>query len=197
MELHVSPRFESLELRRERLADQLRACEVCYEFILGTWQDKAPGVAKLQLESFLFDKFKSHKCPLNKKTHTGNGAPSGAFAFTLTKSPKDDLSVNDMIKAVKKIMSQKSCPVKSYAWYLEDKGTDASGEPLHPHIHGMYETQTGGRIEKKHFMRAWSVWDEDNHIGAGHRGGYHRPVRLEEQYNDYIKKDGGIGESHI
>jgi len=128
-----------------------------------------------------------------KRTHTGNGTHKGPFAFTLTKSPKDKESVGDMIAAVKKVLTQKSCKVKKYAWYYEDKGTDEWGTALHPHIHGYYETETGGRIESKHFKRAWPLWDEKTPLGAGFKGGYHRPVKTEEKYEDYIKKDGGMG----
>ena len=127
-----------------------------------------------------------------KKTHQGNGVPKGAFAFTLTQSPKDELTKDDMIQAVRKIMYQKSCPVKKYAWYLE------KADESHFHIHGMYETFTEGRIEKKHFKRAWPIWGEDkNKLGAGFRGGYHRPVRSEEAYSEYIRKDGGMSETNI
>lgn len=125
-----------------------------------------------------------------KKTHKGNGTYAGPFAFTLTKSPQDPLTEDHMIAAVKKIMSQKSCPVVRYAWYLEHKENGT-----HPHIHGMYETTTMGRIEAKHFKRAWPIWDEKSPMGSGFRGGYHRPVRHQECYDDYIKKDGGLSES--
>lgn len=130
-----------------------------------------------------------HGIPTQVQTHSGNGLYQGAFAFTLTKSPDDDLTEEDMIKAAEKIMNQQSCPVKKYAWYLE------YGDPelkAHPHIHGMYETENSGRIERKHFKRAWPIWDEKTRAGRGFRGGYHRPVRDEEGYSDYIKKDGGI-----
>lgn len=127
--------------------------------------------------------------------HEGNGTHKGAFAFTLTKSPKDSQTVGDMLGAVKKLMSQQSCRVKKYAWYLEYKGTDDAGLPTHPHIHGMYETESGGRIEAKHFKRAWPLWDEKVRLGQGFRGGFHQPVKTEEGYTEYIKKDGGIGES--
>lgn len=129
-----------------------------------------------------------------KKSRQGNGTYQGAWAFTLTMSPKDGLSVGDMVTAVRKLMRQKSCPVVRYAWHYEDKGRDANGDPIHPHIHGMYETTTGGRIEAKHFKRAWSIWDEKKLMGAGFRGGYHRPVRSEERYDDYMKKDGRMSE---
>jgi len=134
----------------------------------------------------------THKPSTGRK---GNGKPQGAFAFTLTKSPNDDLSVSDMIAAVRKVMSQKSNKVKRYAWYFEQKGQDANGLPLHPHIHGMYETETGGRIIARHWKRAWDIWDETKEMGQGFRGGYHRPVMLEENYSDYIAKDGGLSEN--
>ena len=134
--------------------------------------------------------------PKPTRQHCGNGTYSGAFAFTLTKSPKDSLTVSDMIAAVKKVLNQKSCIVKKYSWFLEYKGKDEAGLPAHPHIHGMYETVTGGRIEAKHFKRAWPVWDEKIKLGAGFRGGYHRPIKSDEAYSEYIAKDGGIGESN-
>lgn len=147
------------------------------------------GLQKEMLEHF-------EKCSFHKK-HKGNGTYSGPFAFTLTKSPKDDLTVADMLSAVEKVMTQKSCPVTQYAWYLEYKGVDEDGLPNHPHIHGMYETESQGRIEAKHFKRAWPIWKESVELGRGHRGGYHAPVRAEEGYKDYIAKDGGIGKCKI
>ena len=141
-------------------------------------------------------KWHEDKCPKpkSKKSHEGNGAYNGPFAFTLTKSPKDPQTTHDMIKAVQKVMSQKSCPVIKYAWNLE-YGDKNNLE--HPHIHGIYLTKTGGRIEAKHFMRAWPLWDENDKHDAGFRGGYHRRVRHEECYQDYIAKDGGLGESYL
>lgn len=125
------------------------------------------------------------------RSHVGNGRYTGPFAFTLTKSPKDDLTEKDMIEACRKVMTQTSKPVEKYAWYLEYKD-----EERHPHIHGIYETHDGTRVPKRQFQRAWSIWDEDKAHGAGFRGGYHRPVRSNEGYKDYIMKDGGIHESH-
>lgn len=133
----------------------------------------------------------SHGATPLKKTHQGNGAHRGAFAFTLTKSPDDQLTEFDMIKSVRKVMSQKSCPVSRYAWYLEYGDNETK---THPHIHGLYETETQGRIEAKHWKRAWPIWDEKTKLGHGFRGGYHRPVRSEEGYKDYIKKDAGKNE---
>lgn len=126
------------------------------------------------------------------RTHVGNGAYKGPFAFTLTMSPQWGLTKYDMIKAAQKLMSQKSQPVKKFAWYLE-YGNEEKQE--HPHIHGMYETDNGRRIEMKHFRRAWEHWSEEDTRGQGFQGGYHRPVKDDENYTKYIKKQGGIGES--
>jgi len=131
-----------------------------------------------------------------KTSHKGNGTYSGPWAFTITCSPKDNFRFGDMIKAVEKVMKQKSRPAIKYVWYLENKGVDDMGEMIHPHIHGMYETATGGRIEAKHWIRAWPIWNENEPLGKfGFRGGYHRPVTHEEGYSNYIKEDGGANGS--
>lgn len=132
-----------------------------------------------------------HGLPPRKVEHTGNGAYKGAFAFTLTKSPDDDLTEEDMICAVKKIMNQKSCPTKKFAWYLEYGDEELK---THPHIHGLYETETGGMIETKHWKRAWRIWNPKEKLGKGFRGGYHRPIRDDENYDDYIKKQNHDGQ---
>jgi len=129
-----------------------------------------------------------NRCPALKaqqptKSHKGNGTHKGIWAGTLTVSPKDELTKEDMITAIKKLMRQKSCPVKEYVWYLE---TTTAGLP---HVHFMYRTESGGRIERKHFKRLWHIWDEDVKCGAGHRGGYHRPCHSETEYLAYVKKD--------
>lgn len=133
------------------------------------------------------------KCRPKKE---GNGKHSGKWAFTLTCSPKDGLNKQDMIKAVRKVLSQRSCPVQRYAWYYEHLGV-VDGVETHPHIHGMYELESGGRIEAKHWKRAWPIWDEKVKLGQGFRGGYHRPVRSDEGYADYIQKQGLEGENNI
>lgn len=163
--------------------------------------DKCPYIASYSLTASIAESKRMiaeiEKQMRMKHTHEGNNAPRGAWAFTLTKSPKDELTVGDMIAAVKKVLTkQKSKKVIKYAWYLEYGGHDEEGLPNHPHIHGMYETDDGYRIEQKHFIRAWPIWKESKSAGAGFRGGYHRPVKHDEKYNAYIKKDGGIGESY-
>lgn len=170
-------------------------CDTCYNAVKLNMQN--PGAFnERKFDEWVYHT-RSQKCTHFKKTikRSGNGAPSGAFAFTITKSPTDPVSISDMLTAVRKVMAQKSCPVTKYAWHYEDKGKDAEGNPLHPHIHGMYETATGGRIEAKHWKRSYAIWDEKQRCGAGHRGGYHRPVKDNESYMDYIAKDGGMSES--
>jgi len=177
-------------------AEPLPFCEICEEF--SNYKKVSFGVCALEREAKMLDDFARHNktCPRlhPKKTHKGNGTYTGAWAFTLTKAPTDPYNVGDMIKAVRKVMTQQSCPVVKYAWYLEYKPT-AEDPYAHPHIHGLYETTTGGRIEAKHFKRAWPLWDEKTFLGQGFRGGFHRPIKSEEGYSKYIAKDGGISES--
>lgn len=177
------------------LLAQLKSIKVTYR-PSETSLEKIPEYdgSSIRIQTDLLRMLEKYKCP-KKKTHVGNGKPQGEFAFTLTKSDKDPITVGDMLTAVRKIMTQKSCPVIKYAWYYEEKGRDGNGDPIHPHIHGIYETEGGGRIESKHFKRAWSIWDEKKPMGQGFRGGYHRPVKQNESYRDYIEKDGGMSES--
>jgi len=194
----LSPDHVTDEMRQKWRANNpghpFRDCCVDWAiFLARTSAHSAMLIARPKDVDDAFKHLRSHD-----KTHIGNGAYQGAFAFTFTKSPKDDLTVHQMITAAEKLMNQKSCPVKKFAWYLEHKPTLDDSE-AHPHIHGMYETADGKRIESKHFKRAWPIWgehakDENGkliRLGAGFRGGYHRPVRSEEKYKDYIRKDGG------
>lgn len=126
--------------------------------------------------------------PLPKPgTHEGNGKPKGLFAFTLTFSPTDGKNEYDLKHAAERILTQSTCPVKRYIWYLE-KREDGS----HPHIHGVYETKSGGRIFKKVFKRYWDIWGEPKgQPKGGFRGGYHKPVAFDIAYKEYIEKDEG------
>lgn len=126
-------------------------------------------------------------CPMFlKHTHIGNGKHNGLFAGTLTMSNKDQTNELEMVSAMRKIFSQKTCPVKKYAWYVEYTENGL------PHIHFIYETDTGGRIHQKVFKRYWKIWDESVRCGKGHRGGYHNNVLSPTAYKEYIEKDGGL-----
>lgn len=199
---HPSPKIRNKNVTYGMTKDDkycYSCCPGCNKAEMDTDPSLPFNLWKAQWATLLHDHLASDHVVIASTTHTGNGAYQGPFAFTLTKSPADGLTEDDMIKAVKKIMKQKSCPVKKYAWYLE-YGDETTKH--HPHIHGMYETHSGGRIESKHFKRAWSIWGEHKpelRMGAGFRGGYHRPVRAEEAYTDYIKDYGhnSVGESRL
>lgn len=183
----------------EEILKLFEVCPTCYAFVKRNLQYPLAYATERDIDVAFAVHLKhtrSRQCTKFGKstTHVGNGKYQGAWAFTITKSPSDPYSVGDMLIAVRKIMSQKSCPVIKYVWYYEDKGKDELGDPIHPHIHGIYETETGGRIERKHWKRAWSIWDESKPMGSGFRGGYHRPIRSEESYEAYIKKDAGMHE---
>jgi len=127
---------------------------------------------------------------IKKKHHEGNGKPIGVFAGTLTMGVTTPETEDTMVKAITKIMNQQTCPVKTYKWFVEytERGL--------PHIHFMYETYAGGRIHAKVFMRYWKLWDEGKRHGKGFQGGYHKEVKSEIAYDEYIGKDGGrFGES--
>lgn len=185
-----------MEIPPARL-EELSKCDICKAFF--TFEPK--GQQTIVAEQFVTDRFFKHNkgCKILNphKVREGNGAYSGAWAFTFTKSPTDPYSVGDMLTAVRKVMTQKSQPVAQYAWYYEDKGRDENGDPIHPHIHGMFETIDLSKIQPKHWKRAWPIWDPNKPMGQGFRGGYLRPVRSEERYSDYIKKDGGLSENNL
>jgi len=180
-------------------ADPDRPCMFCCQTCKDL--DRAAVIVAhndIQLKIAMDRQFKhidEYHCGKNKPRE-GNGKHKGRWAFTLTCSPNDKLSEQDMIKACRKIMAQKSCPVKFHAWHVEYRNQE---EMTGYHIHGMYETYTGGRIEAKHWKRAWPIWDEKAVFpnNQGFRGGYHRPVELDEAYVRYIKKQDGYGESKL
>jgi len=168
-------------------AHDFATCEHCiwYDLMSSQLNAFAPDFDKNH--KILWDQYKS-RCPhllsqQKNTTHKGNGTHKGIWAGTLTVAPTDDLTRDDMITSIKKIMRQRSCPVKEFVWYLENTTAGL------PHVHFMYRTESGGRIERKHFKRLWPIWNEDVKCGAGHRGGYHRPCHSETEYLAYVKKD--------
>lgn len=130
-------------------------------------------------------------CPkrkhLNNSNHRkpGNGKPKGIWAGTFTVAPTDPYNEDDMIRAVRKLFSQSTSPVKKYSWYLEYTENGL------PHIHFCYATPDGGRILRKVFARVWPIWNEDISVGRGHRGGYHNICSSPDDYLKYISKDKG------
>lgn len=132
-------------------------------------------------------------CPawITRLSKNKGGRPhhKGLHAGTLTQPPGAETTEEDMVVAMKKIFSQRTCPVKRYAWYVEytQNGT--------PHIHFIYEAESGGRIHAKVFKRYWKLWDESKRQGAGFQGGFHKEVISEIAYTEYISKDSGRSEN--
>lgn len=184
-----------------QVVEQYSDCDTCKQFIIRNLSFPARYGSEREVDD-AFTIWRRHTMTSScgkfgkSRSHTGNGTYSGPWAFTLTMSPSDALTKSDLIRAVRKVMGQQSTPAIRYAWYYEDKGLEPDGQPIHPHIHGMYETATGGRIEAKHWKRAWKIWDEKSRHGSGFRGGYHRPVRSGEGYARYIAKDGKENDAH-
>lgn len=140
---------------------------------------------RANLSDYYIKKWKA-ECPkFAKPPKVGNGTPNGIFAGTLTMSPDWGKTEEDICTAVKKILTQQTCPVKRYRWYLEYTKANV------PHIHFIYETNTGGRIHTKVFKRYWT-WEEprNNRSRNGFRGGYHYHCDSTTAYLEYIAKDG-------
>lgn len=136
-------------------------------------------------------------CPILKAllvkpvvAHPQAAKPGTEYAFTLTMPP--DYTCPKPLEEVARLIMTNGLTNKPYekaeswAFVLEhtDKGT--------PHIHGVYKTPSGRRISKKYFKRYWTLWDEDTHLGAGHKGGYHSPARHSESYSAYLEKEGVV-----
>lgn len=185
------------ESRFERLCNNpdSKHCDACYRFHV---TDEMTAWELIDDHRLYFKHFheslKRHQknCPLQREKNSlkynptkSNHKHMGTWAGTLTMSPTDSTNEEEMVMAIKKIMRQKTCPVKKYAWYLEHTQNGL------PHIHFIYETATGGRIHKRVFQRIWKIWDESQAVGAGHRGGYHRECHSDEEYMKYISKDKG------
>lgn len=127
------------------------------------------------------------RCPawIEKLGKNLGGRPhhKGLHAGTLTQPPGAETTEDDMVIAMKKIFSQRTCPVKRYAWYVEYT------QNATPHIHFIYEAESGGRIHAKVFMRYWKLWNESKRLGAGFQGGFHKEVKSETAYTEYIAKE--------
>lgn len=173
------------------LIHTLNTCETCYLIKVNIFKYIEERTAhdrselKYWLQRYMEHDPETHLEVEYKKHHSGNGKPKGIFAGTLTVSPSDPYNEHDMTVAIEKVMNQGTCPVKRYAWYVEKTSNGL------PHIHFIYETEQGGRIHAKVFMRYWKIWDEKTKCGKGHRGGYHKLVSSETAYTEYIAKDGG------
>lgn len=172
-------------------------CDSCYWFEMKGRRmyimSDLPPMAKESLYKKIVKQWTEGCISMPKRPRkSGNGKPKGLFVGTLTMSPTDPYNEDDMIKAVRKLFSQTTSPVKKYSWYLEYTKNEL------PHIHFCYETVSGGRILPKVFRRVWPIWNESPDapkLGQGHPGGYHAPCVDPEAYLKYISKDEGRHET--
>jgi len=116
--------------------------------------------------------------------------PETEYAFTLTmpttyKSKKPIEEVARLI-LTNGLTSKPYSKAIKWAYVLEH--TEAGT----PHIHGVYKTESGRRIEQKYFKRYWDLWDEKVKLGNGHKGGYHAKARHSQSYAAYMEKEGEV-----
>lgn len=114
------------------------------------------------------------------------------YAFTLT-MPPDYLPKKPIEEAARLILEHglvSKTKEKAIEWAFVKEHTQAGT----PHIHGVYRTPSGRRIEKKYFKRYWDLWDEDNKFpgNPGFKGGYHAKARHTESYKAYMEKEGVV-----
>lgn len=134
--------------------------------------------------------FKSRCSAHAAKADSRKADPTTAYAFTLTMPP--DYESKKPIEEVARLIVENGLTSKPYEkpiqWAYVVEHTEAGT----PHVHGMYKTESGRRIEQKYFKRYWPLWDEKVKLGHGHKGGYHQKARHEESYDAYIQKEGCV-----
>lgn len=112
------------------------------------------------------------------------------YAFTLTMPP--DYSPKKPIEEAARLILEhglvSKTKEKAVEWAFVKEHTEAGT----PHIHGVYRTPSGRRIESKYFNRYWPLWDEKVPLGAGHKGGYHAKARHTQSYKAYMEKEGVV-----
>lgn len=129
--------------------------------------------------------------------------PNCEYAFTLT-MPPDYQPKKPIEEAARLIMehgwssntNKKGTPSnaeKACEWAFVKEHTEKGT----PHVHGVYKTPSGRRIEAKYFNRYWDLWTEptENKKGNnyhGHKGGYHCKARHSESYKAYMEKEGVV-----
>lgn len=112
------------------------------------------------------------------------------YAFTLTMPPdyQPKKPIEDAAKLILEHGLVSKTKEKACEWAFVKELTEAGT----PHIHGVYRTPSGRRIEGKYFARYWPLWDEKIKLGHGHKGGYHAKARHTESYKAYMEKEGVV-----
>jgi len=116
--------------------------------------------------------------------------PDTEYAFTLTQPPT--YKAKKPITEVARLIMQNGLTSKPYEKAVQWAYVEEHTESGTPHIHGVYKTASGRRIEQKYFKRYWDLWDEKVKLGAGHKGGYHAKARHNECYSAYMEKEGEV-----
>lgn len=107
------------------------------------------------------------------------------YAFTFTTNADTGLEEQKtMCEAAYRLFAQKTTPVKQGEVYLEYT------EQKRPHLHGWYETESGGRIFAKTFHRCWPRWGEKARQ-TKFAGGFHERMKT-ERYKDYSSAEGRL-----
>lgn len=125
------------------------------------------------------------------KADSRKADPGTEYAFTLT-MPPDYTPKKTILDSARLIMENGLTSGKPYEkaskWAIVLEHTEKGV----PHIHGVYQTPSGRRIEQKYFKRYWDLWDEKTKLGHGHKGGYHAKARHSESYAAYLEKEGVV-----
>lgn len=107
------------------------------------------------------------------------------YAFTFTTNLDTKLEVQkEMCEAAFRLFNQKTVPVSEGEVYLEYT------EEGRPHLHGWYQTESGGRIFAKIFKRCWAPWGEKGRL-TKFPGGFHEEMR-NNRYIGYAQSEGRL-----
>lgn len=134
--------------------------------------------------------FKSRCKAHAPKVDSRKADASTAYAFTLTMPP--DYVPKKPIEEAARLIMENGITSKPYQRAIKWAFVVEHTEQGTPHVHGMYKTESGRRIEKKYFERYWPLWKEETKLGHGHKGGYHQKARDEQCYEAYMEKEGVI-----
>lgn len=116
--------------------------------------------------------------------------PDTQYAFTLTQPPdyKPAKPIEELARLIMTSGLTSTPAERASQWAFVKEYTEAGV----PHIHGVYKTRSGRRIEQKYFKRFWKIWDEKVPLGQGHKGGYHAKARNNQCYAAYMEKEGEV-----
>lgn len=118
-----------------------------------------------------------------RSVHAPKKATKFAFTFTTNQDTKLEIQ-QEMCSSAWKLFQQRTTPVAEGQVYLEYTGEDR------PHLHGWYETESGGRIFAKTFHRCWKYWGEKARQ-TKFAGGFHERMKT-PRYLEYASSEGRL-----